>query len=364
MQASTKGYLSPMNSAASPFMLRAKSGMPSNEPTMAHPQTAGAQGQDSVRFSGVAPALNNTMELNGISDNRTLFFPGTIDVTESANIGSISAGLNAFLQEVNVNGNVTAQKGEIQAYGSDIHGVLKAPGDIEVTHTDTLKGIHAGGFVDTDDVLVNGDVVSDNKEIKFINSAATGKLIAPKDEILVKNEKSEATRGVGGIESGSHVTVINGGNVGNIVSGGDVHLEGDTATKDIIVHSKPGETPEVNIGSGVTVKGNIKFENGNGIVNYEKGAKLLGKTIGGQQTEIEKLEKRDTNYCDPTKDDFSDGDNCDPTINLSHNPFNLTQQQLNNAAPCPDASSKPPLKKGLLVAGLLFTYVAQRFMNR
>src|SRR5579884_3642449 len=125
MQTSTKGYMTSMNSTASPFMLRAKSGTATN--VAGHAQPAGAaRAKDSVLFSGVSPT-HNTLDLNSIADNRSLFFPGTIDVSESANIGSINAGLNAFLDNVRVNDNVTAQKGEIQAVESNIHGVLKAP---------------------------------------------------------------------------------------------------------------------------------------------------------------------------------------------------------------------------------------------
>lgn len=357
MNASFKGNVSFMNPQSSPFMLRPKTLV---APSGGHTAPSAAA-KDAVLFG-----THHTQELHSIDDNRTLNFPGTLDLFDSGRIGDVTAGQNVWLNEVTAYGNITAQHGEIQSIASNIHGILKAPRDIEATKTDTLKGIEAGGYVDTDDIHVKGDVISENADINFIKSAATGKLIAPKGEVWVENDKSEEVRGVGGIEAGKRVTAVDAGHIkGKIIAGGQVNLAGDTtAHGDIVVHGSPDTIPTVNIGKGVTVKGNIKFENGNGQVNYEKGAKLLGKTINGQQSEFERLEKRDINYCDPKKVDFKD-DDCDPTISESHNPFNLTSQQLSSASPCPNSGpSRPSFKTGLMIAGLLIPPMVQHLFGR
>jgi len=351
MNASTRG-ISTLNSSASPFHLQAKTGTAAQAHQAANP--AAIPAKDSVTFSGVANHTgNHTMELSNISDNSFLKAPFTLDVAESSKIGGILAGQDAWLSDVTVNGNVTAENGEIESVKSDVNGTLQAAKDIKVSQSSNIHGIHAGGFVDTDDVLVKGDVVSENGDIKLINSDVKGQLKALNGEVEVDDSDE-----IGGIQAASHVYLNDAQNVkGPIIAGGDVTLAGNTTVHDIVIpHSQNGETPSVHVGKGATVKGNIKFEDGNGKVFVEKGANLQGKTIGGQQVEVEQLEKRDTNFCDPFKTDFShDGDkDCDPTINLQHNPFNLSQQQLNNANPCSAAgANKPPTKTALGIAMLL-----------
>lgn len=116
MITSTKGNLTPMNSNASPFMLRPKAGTPT---AAVMPQATHAV--DSVRFTGG----NQSLEMmSNIFDNRIISVPHTLDIGGSSKIGSITAGENIWANDSTVTGNVTAENGEIEFISSDVGGVL------------------------------------------------------------------------------------------------------------------------------------------------------------------------------------------------------------------------------------------------
>jgi len=291
---------------------------------------------DTVRFGA-------THKHKDLDTNEIIWAPDNLEVKNSRRIGGLNAGGKITAKEVSVGGDVNAQK-DLEYLGSESGGILKsAEGNIKATNSAKIGGIHAlKGNIDTYEVAVQGDVMADQGDVKFISSDTDGHIhagrnakverskningihavnnIATRDILAKRNVvsdqgdiffldsdvwgKLQTLKGkihvddsdlVGGIDAAKTVFVKDSKEVRNpIEAGGDVTLRGKkTVVNDIIIHSGKSEAPnKVDIGDGVTVRGNIIFDNGNGTVLLGKDSKFLGETNGEIQSAKKNQEKQ------------------------------------------------------------------------
>lgn len=218
---------------------------------------------------------------------------GSIDTDHAEHLGGLHAPMgNIKANEVAVHGGkVVADQGNVEFFGSEIYGdgEIRAGGNVNVTKSAHINAIQAGGDIDTYEITAKKDVVSERGNIDFMHySDALGKLqtlagkIHVKDGDVINSIDSASTvhiEGInelrGAIEAGDNVTLRTGSD-----------RKKKMEVNDVIVHSGKSEEPNtVDIGPGVTVKGNIMFDNGNGTVLLREGAKFDGKTNGEIQSD-------------------------------------------------------------------------------
>lgn len=247
---------------------------------------------DDVAVSGAVDAKGDIEYRSSDAGSIITSREGNIFADHSDRIGGLRAHKgNIKTYELAVQGDVFADQGNVKFISSDTDGQIHAGGTAKVEQSKNINGIHAGGKITTRDILAKKDVVSDNGDIDFIDSDVKGTLKTSSGDIKVDDSDS-----IGGIDSAGTVFVKDAKDVKRTIhSGGDVTLRSNktqTLVHDIEVHSGKSEASNlVDIGAGVTVDGNINFENGLGTVVLAKGARLLGETNGDIQSEEKNKEK-------------------------------------------------------------------------